>query len=91
VEVSLKYNLRRRFWVEAALASAAGILCLITPIWPDWIEVISGWDPDQHDGSAEWMIALGLLFVAAAIAAVAAVEWRQAAVEKSKGEAGRPA
>lgn len=87
----MKKNLRRRFWVETVLASAAGILCLITPIWPDWIEMISGWDPDQHDGSAEWMIALGLLIVAAAITAVAAGEWRRTAVAKSKGRAGRPA
>jgi hypothetical protein len=77
MEVGVKMNLRRRFWAEAALASAAGILCLITPIWPDWIEFLFGWDPDQHDGSAEWMIALGLLIVAAMISAVAAGEWRR--------------
>jgi hypothetical protein len=87
----VKKNLRRRFWVEAALASAAGILCLITPIWPDWIEMVSGWDPDQHDGSVEWMVALGLLIVAAAVTAVAAGEWRRTAVAMSKGRAGRPA
>ena len=80
----MKSNLRRRFWVEAGLASVAGILCLITPIWPDWIEIVSGWDPDQHDGSVEWMIALGLLIVALAIFAAAAGEWRKTPVAKPR-------
>jgi hypothetical protein len=36
---------RRRFWIEMAIASLTGLLALITPIFPDWIELISGWDP----------------------------------------------
>jgi hypothetical protein len=67
-----------------AAASTAGILSVITPIWPDWIEILSGWDPDQHDGTAEWMIALGLLVVALAMFAAAASEWRRAPVVKPR-------
>jgi len=73
-------NLRRRFWVEVAAASVASILCVITPIWPDWIEIVSGWDPDQHDGTVEWMIALGFLIAALAFFAAAAGEWRRTPV-----------
>jgi len=73
----MRKKLRRRFWVETVLASVAGVLCVIMPIWPDWIEAISGWDPDQHSGSAEWMIAGGLLIVTATISVVAASEWRR--------------
>jgi hypothetical protein len=73
----MRKKLRRRFWVETVLASVAGVLCVITPIWPDWIEAISGWDPDQHNGSAEWMIAGALLIVTATISVVAASEWRR--------------
>ena len=73
----MRKKLRRRFWVETVLASLTGALCVITPIWPDWIEAISGWDPDQHSGSVEWMIAGGLLIVTATISAVAASEWRR--------------
>ena len=51
-----------RFWAEAALAALTGFLALITPIMPDWIEFVSGWDPDQHDGSAERTIIVGLCF-----------------------------
>jgi hypothetical protein len=80
MEVRMKKNFRRRFWVETVLASIVGILCVITPIWPDWIEILSGWDPDQHDGSVEWYIAGGLLFVAATMFAAAAIEWRRTPV-----------
>ena len=73
----MRRKLRHRFWVETVLASVTGILCVVTPIWPDWIEAISGWDPDQHDGSVEWMIAGGLLIVTATIFAMAASEWRR--------------
>ena len=31
-----------RFWVEILLASVTGLLALITPIMPDWIEFVSG-------------------------------------------------
>jgi hypothetical protein len=50
-------RLRPRLWINSLLAALSGLLCLITPIWPDWIEFISGWDPDQHSGAVEWLIA----------------------------------
>lgn len=76
-------NFRRRFWVEVALASVTALLCVITPIWPDWIEIVFNWDPDQHNGSVEWMIAGLLLIVTVATFSVAAVEWRRTAAETS--------
>jgi hypothetical protein len=76
-EGGVRRNLRVRFWAEIGLASITGLLALITPIFPDWIELVSGWDPDQHDGSVERMIVVGLFIVAAAIFALAAVEWRR--------------
>jgi hypothetical protein len=68
---------RLRFWIEAALALLTGVLALITAIFPDWIELISGWDPDQHDGSVESMIVIGLFIVTAATAGLAVAEWRR--------------
>ena len=73
----MKKNLPRRFWVEVILAAFTGLLAVITPIMPDWIEVISGWDPDQHDGSVERAIVLALCILTLAIAALAAREWRR--------------
>jgi len=74
----MQRRLRAVFWIEAGLATLTGLLCVITPFWPDWIEAISGWDPDQHDGSVEWMIAAGLLVLTVVIGAAASSEWRRA-------------
>jgi hypothetical protein len=63
----LEKSLRRRFLIEVIFASFTGVLALITPIFPDWIEVISGWDPDQHDGSVERLIVIALFLVAGSV------------------------
>jgi uncharacterized membrane protein len=73
----MRKNFRRLFWVEVALAAITGLLALITPIFPDWIEFLSGWDPDQHDGSVELMIVVGLFVVTIVMVALAAIEWRR--------------
>ena len=65
------------------MAAITGVLALITPIFPDWIEFLSGWDPDQHDGSVERMIVVGLFLISALIFALAAVEWRRMAASES--------
>lgn len=77
MEGHVRRNFRVRSWAELGLASITGLLALITQIFPDWIELVSGWDPDQHDGSVERLIVVGLLIVAAAIFALAAQEWRR--------------
>ena len=73
----MRRNFRPLFWVEVALAAITGLLALITPIFPDWIEFVSGWDPDQHDGSVERIIVVGLLAVTIVTVAAAAIEWRR--------------
>jgi uncharacterized membrane protein len=71
----MRRNIRRPFWVEIGLAAITGLLALITPIFSDWIEFVSGWDPDQHDGSVEWLIIVGLFIVPIVMVAAAAIEW----------------
>jgi len=41
--------------------------------WRDWIEILTGWSPDRHNGGAEWLIVALLLAVAVGMGAVA---WR---------------
>jgi hypothetical protein len=48
----------------------------VTIFWHDWIEALTGWDPDQHNGSAEWLIVAGLLVIAVAMGTVARRHWR---------------
>jgi uncharacterized membrane protein len=75
----MQRNVRPIFWVEAGLAAITGVLAIITPFFPDWIEAVSGWDPDQHDGSVEWMIVIGLFVITVALIAAARLEWRRTA------------
>ncbi len=75
----MRRKFRPLFWIEVGLAAVTGLLALITPVFPDWIEAVSGWDPDQHDGSVEWMIVIGLFIVTVALIAAAALEWRRTA------------
>jgi hypothetical protein len=70
---------RRWFWLEIGLASLTGLLALVTTVFPDWIEFVSGWDPDQHDGSVERMIVIGLAILTGALLSLAAVEWHRTA------------
>ena len=65
-----------RIRVEAAIAVFAGTLGIVTVFWHDWIEALTGWDPDRHNGSFEWLIVAVLLAVAAAVGTVSRRHWK---------------
>lgn len=71
-------GLRKRFYVETVLASLAGVLGIVTVFSREWIEVLTGFEPDGGDGSAEWLLVVGLLVAAAVLGGAARVEWRRA-------------
>ena len=54
-----------------------GALCVITPMWPEWIEKVFGVAPDGGDGSLEWAIVAALLVIAATLSLIAADDWRR--------------
>jgi hypothetical protein len=56
------------FWAEVILAAASAVLAVATAIHPDWIESLTGLDPDAGDGSAEWAVTLILALAAVALA-----------------------
>jgi len=60
-----------RIALETAIAAFAGALGILTIFWHDWIEGLTGWDPDHHNGTFEWLIVVVLLAIAAGVAAVA--------------------
>jgi hypothetical protein len=70
---------KARIGLETAIASLAGALGLLTIFWHDWIEGLTGWDPDHHNGTFEWLIVAVLLVVAVGVGAVARRDWRQRA------------
>jgi hypothetical protein len=65
-----------RVGLETAIALLSGLLGVVTIFWRDWIEALTGWDPDQQNGSAEWLIVAGLLVIAVAMGTVASRHWR---------------
>jgi hypothetical protein len=78
----VKKNVRPRFWFEMGLAVVTGLLAFITSVFPDWIESISGWDPDEHNGSVERLVVAGLLAVTIVMVWLAITEWRRALVRQ---------
>lgn len=56
------------FWTEVILAAASAVLAIATAIHPDWIESLTGLDPDAGSGSAEWVVTLILALAAVALA-----------------------
>jgi hypothetical protein len=85
--VDMPGSIRRLFWVEVSAATITGTSALTTAIVPDWIELVLGWDPDQGDGSVEWLIiwliTAGLCFVTVVLVAAAMREWRRTSGEAS--------
>jgi hypothetical protein len=71
-------GLRRRFWLESVLALIMGAVAIITLFWHDWIEIIFGVDPDEGNGSAEWVVVVILLAVTLVLFLGVRLEWRRA-------------
>jgi hypothetical protein len=65
-----------RVRLEITIAFFAGALGILTMFWQDWIEALTGWDPDQHNGAFEWLIVAALLAIAAAVGVLARRDWK---------------
>jgi hypothetical protein len=64
-------RLRRRLRIEAVLAGISAALCVLTLVTPEWIEALTGLEPDSGSSALEWVLA-GVFLVAAVVAAVLA-------------------
>ena len=73
----MQTTLRARFWLETGLALITGCLLVVTLFWPDWIEALTGFDPDYDSGSLEWAIVATLAIVSVGAAVLARLEWRR--------------
>ena len=71
-------RLRLVFWPEVILACIASVLAVLTFVWPDWLERVTGLHPDAHSGSLEWILAMACGLAALLLGTLARREWRRA-------------
>ena len=76
----MRKRLSPTFWAESALACITGVLAVLTAVWPDWIEAVTGLQPDNHNGSFERMLVVGAGLAAVILATLARRAWRAAAI-----------
>jgi nitrogen fixation/metabolism regulation signal transduction histidine kinase len=69
---------RPRFWWQTGFSVVALVLALVTVISREWIELLTGWDPDRGSGTLEWVLVAVLGLVAIALGAAARNEWHRA-------------
>ena len=77
IDAAITRIVSRRFWVTACLAFVSGVFSVITPMRPDWIEWVFGFNPDNRNGFVEWAIVLCLVTTTAILSFVAGHEWRR--------------
>jgi hypothetical protein len=66
-----------KFWIESWVAAASGLLCVITFIRQDWVELVFDVEPDRGSGALEWSIVGGLVALCLVSAVLARLEWRR--------------
>jgi hypothetical protein len=76
-------HLRRRLRVEVVLAFISAILCVLTLVFPEWIEELTGLEPDAGSGAMEWVIAGLFLLAALTTAALARRDHRRLVAHRS--------
>lgn len=61
----------KRIRIEAGLAAVCAVAAVATAVWPQWIEELTGLEPDGGSGELEWLV-VAVLAVAALLLAVLA-------------------
>ena len=76
-------RLRRRLRIEVALAVVSAMLCVLTLVFPQWIEELTGLEPDAGSGALEWAVTAVFLVAAVASAMLARRDYRRLAADRS--------
>ena len=75
----MRRNLPARFWFEAITGVIGLVLFILTLFTREWIEELTGWDPDGGNGSLEIGLAVGLLAISAVSMLAARRDYQRAA------------
>jgi hypothetical protein len=75
----MERRLKTRMRVESILALISAGLFVLTLINPEWIEALTGLEPDAGSGALEWLIAAAFLVAAVVTAVMARRDYRQLA------------
>jgi hypothetical protein len=59
------------FRIEVLLAVLTGVLGVLTVVWHDWIEALTGWNPDRHSGGVEFGLVAALVITSVSCAVAA--------------------
>jgi hypothetical protein len=56
---------------DSLLAAFCLAALVVTAVWPDWIEQVTGLEPDNRSGTVEWLFlgVVGVLFLVFAVPA----------------------
>lgn len=55
----MKRRLQARITIETLLAITCLMLAIVTIVDPEWIEELTGADPDAGSGTIEWLVVIG--------------------------------
>ncbi len=61
----MRRNLPARFWFEAFTGALGLVLFVVTLFSREWFEELTGLDPDGGSGALEFLLAFGLVAIAA--------------------------
>jgi hypothetical protein len=75
--MNTKNRLNVRFRIEMGLAILTTALFILTLISREWIEALTGFDPDRHNGSFEWFIVAALFSIFVVLFTRARSDWRK--------------
>jgi hypothetical protein len=76
-------ELRLRFRIEQVLAGISAALCLLSLVYPEWIEALTGLEPDAGSGEAEWVVAVAFLALAVVSGLLARRDHRRLALDQT--------
>ncbi len=69
-----------QFWFEVITGAVGLALFILTLFSREWLEELTGWDPDGGNGSLEIALAAGLLAISAVSMLAARRDYKRAAI-----------